>query len=204
MRIKVIKDFVTKKGRYHQSGSVFDVETSEDDKFYKSLLEYKFIKEMATGNVEDMEKNTIRSKLANVIIAGCDYAEGNKKYFTWDEAMALKDKLPDGWRLPTRSEWVLICEEFGQKDGGPDVDTLIKNIGVGRHGLVITDGLRNAGSYGYYWSSSPYSNGTSAYLLYFGSGNLYPFNYYNRYGGFSVRLVKDLETQPLDTSKRGE
>ena len=50
----------------------------------------------------------------------------------------------------------------------------------------------SAGSYGYYWSSSP--NTSYAYLaygVYFNSGNLSSASSYDRYGGFSVRLVKD-------------
>ena len=49
----------------------------------------------------------------------------------------------------------------------------------------------NGGSLGYYWSSSP--NGTSGYLLYFGSGGIYPsysnLNY--RAYGCSVRCFKN-------------
>ena len=52
--------------------------------------------------------------------------------------------------------------------------------------------VNSAGSYGYYWSSLP--SGTNyAYRVYFYSGYLDPANYYNRYGGLSVRLVRQVE-----------
>lgn len=191
-KYKILKDFITKKGKLLTAGMTYDLEFDDDNKFYASLLKNKFIEELVLGNLDDIECNTIKSKLANVIIAGCDYEEGDKKHFTWDEAMALKDKLPHGWRLPTRSEWALICEEFGQKDGRLDADTLIKNLGIGRHGYLYSGKLNYAGNYGRYWSSTPHSNGTNAYNLYFDSG-VSPSDYNLRYNGTSVRLVKDME-----------
>ena len=50
----------------------------------------------------------------------------------------------------------------------------------------------NAGSYGYYWSSTPY-NAYRAYCVYFYSGSLNPAYYYNRDYGYSVRLVRQVE-----------
>ena len=56
-----------------------------------------------------------------------------------------------------------------------------------RGGYLYDSSLRSAGSYGYYWSSSP--DGSSyVYFLYFGSGYVYA-NTNFRYVGFSVRCV---------------
>ena len=46
----------------------------------------------------------------------------------------------------------------------------------------------NVGSYGDYWSSTPYGS-SYAYSLYFSSGSVYTYNG-NRYGGLAVRLVR--------------
>lgn len=47
-----------------------------------------------------------------------------------------------------------------------------------------------AGSYGFYWSSTPSSlHSYNAYYLYFGSGYVYRYYDYNRYNGQSVRPV---------------
>jgi len=53
-------------------------------------------------------------------------------------------------------------------------------------------GVNTVGSYGYYWSSSVRS-GNYAYIVGFGSGELYPQYDIYRYFGFSVRLVKDYD-----------
>ena len=58
-----------------------------------------------------------------------------------------------------------------------------------------TKTVRNSGSYGCYWSSSPYSlNANQAYDVSFYSGNLYPVNSNDsRREGVSVRLVRQVE-----------
>lgn len=53
-------------------------------------------------------------------------------------------------------------------------------------------GVHDVGSYGRYWSSTPYGEG-DAYYLVFDSFYFNPQYYYNRYFGQSVRLVKDVE-----------
>ena len=48
------------------------------------------------------------------------------------------------------------------------------------------------GSQGYYWSSS-YEDSSVAYEVYFISSGVYPSNYFERYHGFSVRLVHNAD-----------
>ncbi len=57
----------------------------------------------------------------------------------------------------------------------------------GRYGTSVI----NVGSSGIYWSSSA-NSATNAYRLGFDSGHVNPQNDFNRYGGFSVRLVQEL------------
>lgn len=170
-----------------QVGMHYDLENSSV--FYKTLLTEKFIEEESAVWVPN---GHIFSKLAKIEIAGEDYSEGDKKYFTWDEAMAIEKKLNNGWRLPTRSEWTLICEEFGQKKGTLDTKTLMDNLSLHNSGYVGSGSLSLAGPYGYYWSSTVF-NSDSAYSLYFDSSNVYPSANVYRGLGFSVRLVRDLE-----------
>jgi len=50
--------------------------------------------------------------------------------------------------------------------------------------------FNNAGNNGYYWSSTPVSNGSNAYNLNFnGTSNINPSNNNNRQNGFSVRCL---------------
>lgn len=147
---------------------------------------------------DDWEANGGTSELAKVLIAPEDYVEGDKKHFTWDEACEIEKKLNNGWRLPTRKEWALICEEFGTKDGVYDVETLMKNLGLEKNGVLYAgdDEPSYVGDCGRYWSSTPVpSNSSYAYYPYFyGTSLIYPSYSSSRQYGFSVRLVKDLES----------
>lgn len=134
----------------------------------------------------DWATNSVKSKLANIEVASEDYYEidsnGTKKTeFTWDEAMELK--LPDGWRLPTRSEWVLLAEEFGQDKNGE----LNSQIFMDKLGLSLSEDV-----YGVWWSSSVYS-GTYAYYLIMGASNMYPQSTHYKGYSFALRCVRDLE-----------
>lgn len=141
---------------------------------------------------ESWLENGIKSETAGLIIAPEDYTESDKKYFTWDEAMALD--LPDGWRLPTRHEWVLICEEFANgPDGRLEFPLLEKALGLKKNGYYDPEyeKVDNQGSNGHYWSATAYSAATYAYSLSFDSSNVSPQGDSSKYYGFSVRLVKD-------------
>ncbi|MBO5552882.1 MAG: hypothetical protein J5937_01635 [Paludibacteraceae bacterium] len=52
--------------------------------------------------------------------------------------------------------------------------------------------MSNVGSCGYYWSSTS-NSGTKAYFAYFTGNLVLPGSLYDRYYGFSVRLVKNVE-----------
>lgn len=137
------------------------------------------------------------SKLAKVQIADHDYTEGSKKHFTFEEALEVEKKLKyTGWRLPTRSEWVLICEEFGQKDGALDAAQLMSAFKLSLNGYVNPSGpnLIITGLSGYYWSSTPSSTTSNAYALTFCKGTtVHPSNDTNRCYGHPLRLVRDVE-----------
>lgn len=196
MRYKVLKTFITKKALYEPGGVYIH---DNPGNFTKRLLEYGFIKELpefVTKDFAEWERKGIKSKLANILIAPEDYVEGDKKHFTWDEAMALEKKLPSGWRLPSRHEIVLIAEEFGRNLETDELEGqwLQKNLGLGLNGYIYDSLANNVGSYGYYWSRTAYSS-TSAYNLYVNNGGYVdPASSSNRYYGFSVRCVKDLES----------
>lgn len=157
------------------------------DDFVNEMVEKKWFDKLTLASFKDwvLEKekyefddwntNGKTSELAKVLIAPENYTEGDKKYFTWKEACAIEKKLNNGWRLPTRQEWTLICEEFGTKNG-----VLYSEENVPSY----------AGNVGYYWSSTPNSNSTQANLLDFHSTlPVNPSNLTNRYQGFSVRCI---------------
>ncbi len=193
---KVLKDFPGKK-RMFKAGEI--VERPANHPRTELLLQEGYIESPYGVTVDAWEREGIVSKLANILIAPEDYAEGDRKHFTWDEAMKIEKKLPAGWRLPTRRELVLICEELAcDKSGRLSPDLLENRLKFEKNGFTAGDALDgssfpyNVGSGGYYWSSTA-ANANNAYNLNFNSGGSYPADSNARYNGFSVRCVKDLE-----------
>ena len=101
-----------------------------------------------------------------------------------------------GWRMPTYDElnelknnctvtWITQNGVNGRLFTGPNGNSIFLPAAGWRTGSY----LRYAGSYGYYWSSSLYSDDTDyAWYLYFNSGN-YGMSYYYRFYGCTVRAV---------------
>lgn len=153
------------------------------------------------------EKNGIKSKLAGVIIAPEDYYEGNKKYFTWDEAIIAQKKMPKGWRIPTMQEWVLLCEEFGRIGSNEEynAELLCKNLRLEKNGFVAQNNMdrynesynetyetvifRGAG--GYFWSTKA-TSATEAIHLGLQTG-VHPNSDSLKGYGLSVRCLLETE-----------
>lgn len=144
------------------------------------------------SSVDIEQKPKIISKLAKVEIAPEDYREGDKDLFTWEEAMEAARKDGDGWRLPTKDEWGLIDKEFANGDSRK----IQKKLGLALGGFFWaspnTSGRVNQGSYGLYWSSTVRSDDYT-YGYYLDTSDTDPQDYFNKYYGYSVRLVRDLE-----------
>ena len=137
---------------------------------------------------------------------GQHYHVGN--YYSWNavtagtggsitSGQAMSSICPKGWRLPTSNG---ASADFAQLMGAYDLRTdngSESNVDKVRltplyfipAGRVSPSGLDSTGDYSYYWSSTPYSDGNDAYLLYFYSGHLNPSVNGYRYRGFSVRCL---------------
>ena len=147
-------------------------------------------------------KGTIKSKLLPIEIAANDYWEagddnesptvvrGKKRYFTYDEAMAIE---ADGWRLPTRTEWMALCIEFGEKGGDIDPSVLNKTLKLKKNGAVYSGWRWGTGNYGCYWSSTAGSSASLACTLSLYPGRVNPSEEGYRHVGFSARLVRDVK-----------
>ena len=101
-----------------------------------------------------------------------------------------------GWRMPTREEMKELLDNCtwtwttqGGKSGYRVTGSNGSSIFLPAAGYYNGGSLSNAGSYGYYWSSSLYTDYPgSAYGLYFNSGIVYMYNGSRDYG-LSVRPV---------------
>lgn len=196
MKYKILKEFVDDLGSIRTVGEEFSQLLKTD--FISGLEKYGFIEEIKDQDFAVIDFAVIAtSKLAGVEIAAEDYVEGDKKHFTWDEAIEAVKKLGNGWRLPTRKEWSLICEEFGyDEDGRPSGGLLAKNLNLKANGWKDFKGsLNSSGSNGYWWSSTASDTTYRYYLSYNTRNGLYSGGNNGRYVGFSVRCVRDIKSK---------
>ena len=99
------------------------------------------------------------------------------------------------WRMPTKAElnellnnctwtWTAQNGVSGYNVEGPNGNSIFLPASGFRDG----SSLYYAGSYGFYWSSTPYESNRTAYYLYF-SSDVHGMSDYRRYYGRSVRPV---------------
>jgi uncharacterized protein (TIGR02145 family) len=141
-----------------------------------------------------------------------DWSSTSATDYSWnvDENTPVKvtdnDPCPDGFRVPTRNEWVAVdtyntafrtgtfdaaTSVFGNALHYGPVDTSIKLLTLPAAGLRLsTNGALNSrGSNGIYWSST--ERGIGAYCFDFYSSSVYRSNDFNRTHGFSVRCIAE-------------
>ncbi|MBR4845620.1 MAG: hypothetical protein IKU98_04275 [Bacteroidaceae bacterium] len=118
--------------------------------------------------------------------------------------------LGDDWRMPTKAEqdelresctwsWTTLNGVEGYKVTSSNGNSIFLPAAGYRYGTS----LNGAGSYGYYWSATPYSGSNYAYSLYFLSGG-YDWDYCSyRNLGHSVRPVYDPKDNNSDVDLDG-
>lgn len=189
-KYKVLRDYLDRDATLWRAGE--EIYLFDKDDFKEALIEHGFVEKIKNDFAV-----IATSKLAGVEIAAEDYVEGGKKHFTWDEATEAVKKLGNGWRLPTRKEWSLICEEFGcDEDGELSGGLLAKNLNLKANGWKdYTGSLYDSGSVGNWWSSTANDTATYYRLLCNISGGLFSGGSYDRDYGFSVRCVRDIKSK---------
>ena len=116
-------------------------------------------------------------------------------YYTWGAAMLA---CPKNWRLPTADEYSNSTSWEGQTAGlaaivkGANYSTTISNITSSPWSFVLggyyTSGFVNAGSNGYYWSTTQYGS-TDSYILRMRSSSGLGRSNFNKSYGFAVRCI---------------
>ena len=137
----------------------------------------------------------------NLTIGG--YEKDGHHYYTWQEAMDAARSV--GKRLPTREEWVALCDlgstwddELKGRWFGGNHDSDHKGSlflpAAGWRSFYNSDKLANTNIDGLYWSSFlDYVDSSYAGYFSFYSGCVYSLDYSYRASGFSVRCVRDKE-----------
>ena len=115
------------------------------------------------------------------------------------------------WRIPTHEEWTALCDASLY-----DWVHITDYLGSGKNGMLVTrkadtgpcagnsiflpaagwrngDVLEEAGTWGYYWSSSIYTENyrLARIVLFDHKGDVWKNGYYHRYYGQSIRPVSD-------------
>ena len=127
------------------------------------------------------------------------YATDKKTRLDLDDD-AARANWGSTWRMPTDAEWTALRNttnfdwEWDDARKGYTVTSKVNgyagnSIFLPAAGTRTGTSLNNAGSSGYYWSSSLYTS-RSAYYVGFHSGFVGRSNYY-RYYGYSVRPVSE-------------
>jgi hypothetical protein len=105
----------------------------------------------------------------------------------WQGESGTNNPCPDGWRIPTETEWDKERESWISNDYNGAYASPLK-LTAGGSRLSGYASLDSVGSRGYYWGSAV--GGTSARDLYFGSLGAGIYGYGRAYGR-SVRCVQD-------------
>ena len=113
---------------------------------------------------------------------------GDDALYNYDEAVRkFGNKLPT-WKqleeLKNKCTWTWTGN--GYKVTGPNGNSIYLPAAGYRH---CNGGVDNVGTYGDYWSSTPYGSDTACHLYFWDSGKAYIY-YGSRCGGQSVRLVQ--------------
>jgi uncharacterized protein (TIGR02145 family) len=122
-------------------------------------------------------------------------------YYTWDAAVRVAATAPDGWHLPSQTEWDDIASAVG---GTSVAGTKLKSTtgwssgnGDDSYGFAafpagcrLSGSFDNLGSLAYFWTANEYSS-SIAYFRYFYTGASMNSNNLSKTFAYSVRLVRN-------------
>ena len=150
--------------------------------------------------------NGTMTKYCNNSIYGYDGFTDNKTALDPEDDAATV-AFGGSWRMATYGEWKELYNNCtwtlttqngvnGRLVTGPNGNSIFLPAAGYRDGTR----LYNAGSRGYYWSSSLYTDDDRAYNAYFDSGGV-GWGYYSRFLGLSVRPVYSVPVSGIELNK---
>ena len=120
-----------------------------------------------------------------------NYTSKNWNDISESDGKTFFDPCPEGWRLPTKAEYSNFSTTTFTWDATNSGRTYNGNwFPAAGYRLSDVGSMSFVGSYGFYWSASPYSE-LYGYYFYFYSGSVNPAYYTYRAYGFSVRCVQE-------------
>lgn len=137
---------------------------------------------------------------AEIVTKPSDPYEG-EVYYTWDAAVRVAATAPDGWHLPSSTEFDALATAVG---GASVAGTRLKSTagwssGNGDNsygfaafpaGYQYSGSFNHLGSHAYFWTATE-SSSSIAYGRRFNAGASMDSLNYNKSYGFSVRLVRN-------------
>lgn len=105
----------------------------------------------------------------------------------WQGSFSTNNPCPANYRLPTAAEWYAELASWSSNNATGAFNSPLKLPAAGQR-MANTAAISNAGTSGFYWSSSV--QGTFSQLLLFGSSSAYLYGYGRAYGN-SVRCMKE-------------
>ena len=147
--------------------------------------------------------------------ARCDYDNDASnvatygRLYNWYAATDDSELCPTGWHVPTDGEWTALETYLGANGHSGTEGTALKSTSGWNSGgsgtddfgfsalpggdRIYSDGNFNyAGSFGYWWSSSPSGGSAWFRFLYYGNPSVGRYDGSPRYG-FSVRCLRDAD-----------
>lgn len=149
--------------------------------------------------IDKWNKNAISTGLG-FKVAPTDFELDGNEYFTWDEAKEIEEKylIPNGWRLPTTSEWYQLVGRFGiDEKGNDDAASFRDALHMTLKGWRDDNGqLYHQGAFGSWWSTSATASDT-ARVLNMNATVLDPQSNYSKLDGFTLRCVSNFPEKEI-------